>query len=260
MKRRTSFLMIILACALCAYAQSPRTGESSPKTKVTEKDVDPLALDVLRAVAQPVEQAHSFSFRALISEEEMASDDQIVTFFRSVDVTVQRPDKIRLILRGRGHLVDFYGGKGTVTMYAPDTKLYATIPSKDTIDASVAQLRTKGVDMPIGPFLRSDFYDLAVKSLVTGYVIGRVKLFDQDVHQLAFTAPDADWQLWVVGGKSPRFVRAEIVNKKLEGKPRTIIQFLDWNLSPAIGVDEFTFIKPPDAHEISMIPDTGGVK
>ena len=89
-------------------------------------------------------------------------------------------------------------------------------------------------------------------------MIGRVKVYDKDVHQLAFTAPDADFQIWVTGGEAPRFVRSEVVNKKLEGKPRTIIQFLDWNLSPTVSADEFTFTKPADAVQISVLPERGG--
>jgi len=84
-----AFLMLFcLTHYLPTQAQKPKQ-----TTSIQTKDVDPLALDVLRAVAQPVEQAQGFSFRALISEEELATDGQIVTFFHSVDVTVQRPDK-----------------------------------------------------------------------------------------------------------------------------------------------------------------------
>lgn len=244
-------IFTLLTCALPAQS----TPNASTKTV---KDVDPLALDVLRAVATPLEQAKNFSFKALISEEELATNGQMVTFFHSVDVRVQRPDKIHLIFRGRGQRVDFYGEAGKITMYSPDAKLYTDMPGKDTIDAGVTEMNAKGVDMPIGPFLRSDFYDLAAKIVDTGYVIGRVKIADQDVHQLAFTGPDADWQLWVTGGETPRFVRAEIVNKKLDGKPRTAIQFMDWDLNPTFDAGEFTFNKPADAHQIDVIPGLGG--
>jgi hypothetical protein len=218
-----------------------------------------LALDVLRAVTQPIEQAQNFSFKARVSEEDLASNGQIVTFFRVVDVTVERPGKVHLIFRGRGERVDFFNnGTGNVTMYAPDAKLYTTIPAKTTIGATLDNLNAKGVDLAIGPFLRSDLYKVATANMITGYVIGRVKIFDQDVHQLAFTSPDADWHLWVTGGEAPRIVRAETVNKKLEGKPRTIVQLLDWNLNPTIATDEFTFTKPDDAHQVEMLPTTGG--
>jgi hypothetical protein len=220
--------------------------------------VDPLALDVLKAAAKPIEQSQAFSFRALVSEEQLGTNGQIVTFFHTTEITVQRPDKTHLIFKGRGERVDFYGTKGSITMYAPDAKLYATVPAKATIDDNFADITAKGIDMPVGPFLCSNLFEMVSKNLITGYVIGRAKIYDQDVHQLAFTSPDVDWQLWVTGGESPRIVRAESVNKRLEGKPRTIVQFLDWNLSPTIAPDEFTFTKPADAHQIDMLTPTGG--
>jgi hypothetical protein len=143
-------------------------------------------------------------------------------------------------------------------MYSPQAKLYMIVPAKATIDENLAELPAKGISMPVGPFLNSHLFELASKNLITGYVVGRVKIYDKEVHQLAFTSEDVDWQLWVTGGDSPRIVRAESINKKLEGKPRTIVQFLEWNLSPKIPADEFSFSKPADAREIDMLSATGG--
>jgi hypothetical protein len=253
---------VLLMFPLLAGSPQAQETQSTPTTPTEaaapDKDVDPLALKVFEAVAQPVEQAKSFSFKALVSEEELATDGQIVTFFHKVDVTVQRPDKVHLIFRGRGQTVEFFTANGSTIMYAPDAKLYTTLPAKNTIDAIIADASARGIDMPVGPFLRTDLYDMVAKAVITGYVIGRVKIYDQDVHQLVFTAPDDDFQVWVTGGETPRFIRAEVVNKDLEGKPRTVIQFLDWDLNPTIAADEFTFTKPADAHEISMLPGMGG--
>jgi hypothetical protein len=257
MYRIQNMVGLILLCALsmCSFAQDkPRTKSNA----TAAKDVDPLALDVLKAVMQPIEQAQAFTFKALVSEEQLATNGQIVTFFHTVDITVQRPDKAHLIFKGRGERVDFYGTSGSITMYAPDTKLYAIVPAKATIEENLAQLPAKGIDMAVGPFLSTHLYELSSKNLITGYVVGRVKIYDKEVHQLIFTSPDVDWQLWVTGGESPRIIRAESISKKLEGKPRTIVQFLEWNLSPMISADEFTFAKPADAHQIDMLTPTGG--
>jgi hypothetical protein len=253
--RLAATLLSLYMLPVCLFAQD----KPGPKSKATEtKDVDPLVLDVLKAVTQPIEQAQTFTFKALVSEEQLATNGQIVTFFHTTEITVQRPDKVHLVFTGRGERVDFYGTNSSITMYAPATKLYATVPAKATIDDNLADITAKGIDMPVGPFLSSHLYELTSKNLITGYVIGRVKIYDKDVHQLAFTSPDVDWQLWVTGGESPRIVRAESVNKKLEGKPRTIVQFLDWNLSPTISADEFIFTKPADAHQIDMLMPQGG--
>jgi hypothetical protein len=250
---RNSFAAsLVLLLATCMSAQEKQTKPASKPAVV--KDLDPLALDVLKAVDQPLEQAKAFSFKALISEEDVATNGQIITFFHTVDVTVQRPDKIHLVFKGHGEQVDYYYSDGTITKFAPQVNLYTVEKTKPTIDQMLTEVYAKGIDMPIAPFLRSDLYNLATAKLITAYVIGRVKVYDKDVHQLAFTAPDADWQLWVTGEPDPRIVRAEVVNKLLEGKPRTIIQFTDWDLNPTLPADEFTFTKPADAKQIDEMP------
>ena len=96
--RYTVVLLLLCTLALCSFAQD----KSGTKSKSAEtRDVDPLALDVLKAVTQPIEQAQAFSFKALVSEEQLATNGQIVTFFHTTEVTVQRPDKAHLIFKGR---------------------------------------------------------------------------------------------------------------------------------------------------------------
>jgi hypothetical protein len=253
-RNRVLPLALLSALAVCLPAQQKMAAGDADSAK----DVDPLALKVLQAVADPVQQAQTFSFKALVSEEDLASNNQLITSFRVVDVTVQRPDKIHVVFKGKGERVDFYAASGSAYLYSPGKKVYVSLPGKDTIDADLDALKARGIDVAIAPFLRSNFYKLAEKLVDTAYVIGRVKLFDQDVHQLAFTSDDADWQLWVTGGDSPRFVRAEIVNKNIEGDPRTTIQFLDWNLNPTVSADDITFTKPADAVEIEFMPESGG--
>jgi hypothetical protein len=252
MRNRVLPLALLSAFAICLPAQD-KMAAGNPA-----KDVDPLAMRVLKAVADPVQQAQTFSFKALVGEEDLASNGQIITSFHAIDVTVQRPDKVHVVFRGSGDRVDFYAANGSAYLYSPDKKVYVSLPGKNTIDADLDALKARGIDVPIGPFLRSNFYDLAAKLVDTAYVIGRVKIFDKDVHQLAFTSDDADWQIWVTGGDAPRFVRAEIVNKELDGDPRTTIQFLDWDLNPTVSADDITFTKPADAVEIEFIPTSGG--
>jgi hypothetical protein len=250
--RRLFPLALLSALVICLPAQD-KMAASAPV-----KDVDPLAMRVLKAVSDPLQQAQAFSFTALVGEEDLASNGQLITSFHAIQVTVQRPDKIHVVFKGSGQRVDYYNSGGSAFLYAPDAKLYVTLPGKGSIDASLDALRARDIDVPIGPFLRSNFYALAENAVNTAYVIGRVKIFDQDVHQLAFTSDDADYQIWVTGGDAPRFVRTEIVNKNIEGTPRTTIQFLDWDLNPTVSADDFTFTRPADAHEIEFIPISGG--
>ncbi len=253
---RNRVLPFALLSALAIYL--PAQNQTALAATQPAKDVDPLAMRVLKAVADPVQQAQTFSFKALVGEEDVASNGQVITSFHAIDVTVQRPDKVHIVFKGSGDRVDFYSANGSAVLYSPDKKVYVSLPGKENIDANIDALHARGIDMPVAPFLRSNFYALAEKMVDTAYVIGRVKVFDKDVHQLAFTSDDADWQIWVTGGEAPRFVRAEIVNKNLDGDPRTTIQFLDWDLSPSVSADDLTFTKPADARQIDFIPTSGG--
>src|SRR5256885_9500247 len=101
MRFRLPRLMIVLACALSVQAQQPASGNDT-KSKASEKDIDPLALQVLKAATDPIRQSQSYSFKALVSREHLGSNGQVITLFHLSNVTVQRPDKLHVDFRGRG--------------------------------------------------------------------------------------------------------------------------------------------------------------
>ena len=243
----------ILCCAVLLICCASLVAQTDSK----KNDVDPLALQVLKAVTEPIVQAKAYSFHALVSRETMGSNGQVVTLFHVSSVTLQKPDKIHLTFLGVGKSVELFYTAGQTTLYAPDAKLYTTVTSPATIDAALDGLEKKDIFIPIRNFLASDPYKSLTDDLQSAYIVGRVKLFDQDVHQLAFTEPNAEWQLWVVGGDTPRVVRLEVIDKSKPDKLRTIVQFSDWNFSPDISATTFTFTKPADAKQIDMMPDTG---
>ena len=238
----------VLAAALCVYAQ-----QSSPAT--SDKDVDPLALKVLKAATDPIRDAKSYSFRALVSREREATNGQIITLFHSSDVTVERPDKLHVEFHGLGKEVQLFYNGGQFVLYTPEEKLYTTVSAPKSIDATLQELEQRDVFIPISNFLQSDPYTSLSDDLVTGYVVGKVVLFDQTVHHLAFTEPDADWQLWVVGGDKPRIRRLQVVDKSKPERPRIVVDFFDWNMEAKPDPELFTFTRPADAKQIELLKE-----
>jgi hypothetical protein len=243
MKVKVLCWIFVLQCASFVAAQTGPAAQS---------DIDPLALRVLATVTDPIHHANSYSFRALVSNEKLGTNGQIITLFHVTEVTVQKPDKLRLNVLGVGQKVELFYNAGQTTLYSPDSHLYTTISSPKTIDSTLDDLESKDIFVPIRNFLASDPYKSLSDGLKSGYVVGQVKLFDQEVHQLAFTEPDAEWQLWVVGGDEPRVIRLEVVNKSKPFHPRTVVQFSEWNLKPDITPATFTFTKPAGAQQIEL--------
>jgi hypothetical protein len=242
--------LLFFSIALAGQENTKETGQTAAK------DIDPLALQVLKAATDPIQGAKDYSFRALVSREYPGSDGQTITLFNLSDVTVERPDKIHLNFKGRGKDVELFCSEGKCTLYAPTEKLYTTVTAPDTIDGMLTALEKKDVYIPIQNFLESDPYKSLTDDLTTGYVVGRVMLFDQEVHQLAFTEPNAEWQLWVVGGEHPTVRRLEMIDKTQPEHPRIVVDFLDWNLDAKPSADLFTFHKPADAQEIQVLVES----
>jgi hypothetical protein len=221
-------------------------------------NIDPLALQVLRATTDSLKSAPSFSFRAITSRERLGSNGQIITFVRQSEVTVFRPDKLRVRTTGEHESLDFYFNRGAVILYAPDQKLYAPINTEPTLDLAVDRIEERNIQLPMSPFFRSGPYQVLTEGLIGAAVIGRIQLSGKIFHHLVFLEKDTEWQLWVEAGLRPTPRRAQIVYKGMEREPRVVVDFLDWNLSANPPPAFFVFQKPAGAKAIGFLETNGG--
>jgi hypothetical protein len=247
----------LVSCLLLLIFSWSAAGQSNPSHK-NAKDIDPLALQIVKAAVDPIKDAQAYSFRVLVSRDELGTNDQIITTFNTAEITLQHPNKLHIRFRGRGEPVElFFDGSGKTVLYSPSAKFYTTVSSPIGIDATLDAIAKRGVTVAARNFLESDPYRSLTDALTTAYAVGTVDLFGQKVYHLAFTEPGAEWQLWVVGEKSPTVKRLEVIDKSKPHNPRVTIDFLDWNFSPTIRNDMFTFSKPADAREINMLKQAG---
>jgi hypothetical protein len=242
----------LLALAITLPAGAQTGGAAKP-------DLDPLALKVLKAVTDPIRDSKAYSFRALVSRERLGTNGQIITSFREELITLARPDKLRVDVNGAQHNVQVLFDAGHSVIYEPERKLYATVPSAKTIDAALDALEKRDVSLPMANLLVSDPYKSFVDGLTGAYVIGKTKVFDTPVHQLAFTEKGAEWQLWVDAADKHLPRRLEIVYTSEQHQPRITVEFRDWNLAANAEPALFSFNKPEGARQIEFLK-TGSEK
>jgi len=249
--------VLLLCCSLLLSAQTATRNKPTTKTPDQKadqkKDIDPLALKVLKAVSDPIREAKTFSFRTRGTREYVGSNGQIITYFNTSEVTVQRPDKLRVDFKGRGKEVELFYDGGQAVLYSPGPNLYASVPAPKTLDGVLEALEKRDVDLPVRNLLETDPYQSLVPSLRTAYVIGKTQMFDLTVHHLAFTEPNAEWQLWVTDGQNPRIQRLQVINKAKPRQPRITVEFFDWNLDAPTRPEMFSFQKPEGAREIDFL-------
>ena len=244
--RSLRLLVLVLACLSLPAAARTMNGA---------KDVDPLAADVLKAVTEPIRNAKSYSFRALVTRELLGTNGQIVTQFSTNRVTICRPDKMRIEFQGRGQAVELTFNRGEVVLYAPGPNVYTHFSVPATISAALDALEKKrNIHLPVRNLLTSDPGKSLINDLTTAYVVGRTNLFDEKVHHLVFTEPNAEWQMWVTGGAKPRVRRLQVIDESQPHKPRTTVDFFDWDFNPIAPPSMFSFTQPKDAKQIDFLP------
>jgi hypothetical protein len=251
MQRFIQYCLLVVCGSLLLAAQTPMR-EKPAKTPDQQVDVDPLALKVLKAVTDPIRDSKAFSFRTRVMRENLGTNGQIITYFTNSEITVVRPDKLRVNFKGRGREVQLFYNAGQATLYAPGTKLYARLSTAKTLDGVLEELEKRNVYLPVKNLLQSNPYQTLAPDLKTGYVIGLVDLYDTPAHHLAFTEDKAEWQLWVTGAPNPRIQVLDVIDKGRAREPRIVVQFSDWNLNASVQPDMFTFKVPPGASEIEF--------
>ena len=114
-------LSVLFLSPVTARAQSPAPSTHKPTTAVTRKasPPDPKAIEIMKAVSNRLAAIQTLSFVAVdTSERQSPQGARLVNAIRS-EVTLQRPDKLRVILSGDGQRSQFYCNRNTTMTYSP---------------------------------------------------------------------------------------------------------------------------------------------
>src|SRR6476469_4525593 len=95
--------------------------------KPSEAAVDPKALAILRSMSDALAGLDGFSYRVVNMREDLTKSGHRVDYEVASRVTVDRPNKIKVVRQG--HLIDqevYYDGK-KLTIYHPAKNIYSTV-------------------------------------------------------------------------------------------------------------------------------------
>ena len=85
-----------------------------------------------------------------------------------------------------------------------------------------------------------------------GGFAGRENLDGVPCIRLAYTDAAVDVQLWVPASGQPLPRRVELTYKRAPGAPKAHIDFLSWDLAPAVADGTFTFSQGPATTEMAF--------
>ena len=241
--------MLAICPALPAKDAHTVASKAAPTTSNSNApDLEPVAMNALRAMSDRLAAATSFSFTAHIMREEPGTNGQMLDFFRDIHVQVQRPNKMRMEVRSDTSDVNLWYDGRNVTLMPASGKIYTTLAGAPNLDATLTILKNKAqAHTPLMPFLHGDPYSILSDGLESANEVGIANRGNEQLLHLAFTEADADWQIWLTGPNQILPRRLAIIYKKVEGQPRVNIDFSNWNLNAEIPSDAFVFLKPAGA-------------
>ncbi len=235
--------MLIAVNGHGAEAQSKSKSKAPPPAPAVGTIVtglEPKAIDILKAASSRLAAARSMSFTAVIFHENPSTLGPPLLYTVKNEVTLERPDKLRVITSGDGPPSEFYYDGKTMVAYAPAEKLVAVAPAPPTIDAALkAALDTAAIYFPFSEVIVADLYQDIAPGLKTVFYIGQSKVVGgTTTDMLAYVSDTVFAQIWIgAEDKLPRRIRA--VYRDDPSQLRHDMELSNWQLDVAVPADAF---------------------
>ncbi|GAB4350338.1 MAG: hypothetical protein OHK0047_44360 [Leptolyngbyaceae cyanobacterium] len=245
-----------IANAANAQTTSPKPSTSPPSNKPQAEasaTLEPKALAILKATSDRLAAAQTITFTAVSTYESPSRIGPPLVYTTTSDVTLQRPDKLKIISPGDGPPSEFYYDGKTITAFAPNENLVAIKKVPPTIDAALQAAYEDGaVYFPFTDMLVADPYKDIIDGLKTAFYIGQSKVIGGTTTDMIAIANDKVFaQVWIgANDKLPRMIRA--VYKDDPSRLRHQVTFSNWKLNVPVAANAFTSRHTTTAKQIEF--------
>ena len=248
---------LCLLAAVSAHAQQSPPAEPSSQSAVAQlpetPQLEPKAIDILKAMSARLAAAHTMTFTALTTYESPARTGQPLAYTTLSEVTLERPDKLRVITPGDGPRSEFYYDGKTMTAYSPESGHVAIAAAPPTIDAMLAAAdKDAAIYFSFSDVIVADPYKDIADGLKLAFVVGQSRVVGGTLTDIVVVANDTvQVQFWIgVEDKLPRMARATYFNEP--GSFRHLVELSNWHLDPAIPAGSFASAEAAKAIHIDF--------
>jgi hypothetical protein len=257
---RTLLAALSLLVAAGVSAQQPPGTPSAPAPAPSAAPaLEPKAIEVLKASSSRLAAARTLSFTAVASDDNKSRLGPALVYTTRSLVTLQRPDKLRVIQTGDGPPQEFYYNGKTMMAFMPADKLVAVADAPPTVDAMLEMAyHSHGTYFPFTDVLVADPYGDIAKGLELAFYVGQSKVVGGTTTDIVAYAGDGVFvQMWIgVQDKLPRMARA-VFQKDPMGL-RHQVEFSSWKLDGTVPAGAFASSRAAAAKRIPFAhPDPG---
>lgn len=232
------------------------TKKAAPKSKLevpAQLTLEPKAMEILAAAGSRLALAHTISFTAVETFESLSRQEVPLVYANKYEVTLQRPDKLRVILAGDGPASEFYYDGKVMMAFAPAENLVAVANAPSTIDDALEAIyHEAAIYFPFTDLIVADPYGDLVPGLQQAYYVGQSKVVEDTTTDIVACADDGVFMEFWIGkeDKLPRAVHAIYLNDR--DWLRHNLALSDWKIDSAIPADAFTSTHAASAKRIEF--------
>ncbi|AXF17450.1 DUF2092 domain-containing protein [Paraburkholderia caledonica] len=255
-----------LSLIASGHAQQPQKTQHTAKAAARppkaaapafQPGLEPRAIDVLKATCARLAAAQSMAFTAVVSYESPSRLGPPLVYSTKSEVTLQRPDKLKVITLGDGPPSEFYYDGKAMMAFEPADNLVAVADAPPTIDAALqVAYDSAAIYFPFTDVIVADPYKDIADGLKVAFYIGQSRVVgDTTTDMVAYITGDVFVQIWIgTQDKLPRRIFAVYLNDRT--RLRHVLELSNWQLDAAVPADAFTSPKAAGAaHIVFARPD-----
>ena len=252
---------IALFGSLCSptLAQSqPANTDPAQQQTALPPALEPKALEILKAASAALSKASTLSFTAVSTYERAARNGQPLYYSSIHEVTMQRPDKLRVITPGDGTPDEFYYDGKTMMAFVPSSSLVAVSDAPPSIDKLIDAAWDKAaIYFPFSDVIGSDPYAEISKTMKSAFYVGRsIAVGGVTTDMVALAGDDVAAEIWIgVDDHLPRLVRVVYAHEPAHARYQT--EFSHWALNIPVQPGTFTSQQAAAATHIAFAPPKG---
>ena len=257
---------LLFASAAAPAAQpAPTAKTAKPPAKQARPMIDAVietkAIDLLKAASSRLAATKSMKFTAVISYEAPSRFGPPLVYTTKNEVTMQRPDKLKIVTPGDGPASEFYYDGKVMMAFSPKENLVAVADAPPTVDDMLQYaFHIAEIYYPFSDMLVTDPYVGLANGMQLAFYIGQSSVIDGTTTEMvAFASDDVFAQIWIgADDKLPRRMRAVYRRDPLQLRHEMVLS--NWQLDAAVGAAEFASEKAQAAtrikfaHPSTMLP------
>ena len=234
-----------------AAGQTASSTASAPAPAEFKLVLEPRAIELLKATSARLAAAKAMSFTATAGYEYPSRLGPPILYSVRYDVTMERPDKLKIVTPGDGPASEFYYDGKSMMAYSPVEDLVAIAGAPPTIEGALkAAFNTAAIYYPFSDLIVADPYAALTDKANLAFYIGSSEVVGgTKTDMVAWADDDVFLQIWIgVDDKLPRRIRAVFSADPL--RLRHDIELSNWQMDPVLAPDTFASKKAQSGKRI----------